>query len=67
MKHPIGYDKRPRFGWCDNLDSDPMLIAETQEPFFDHPVVVIPLPRLSRRFMAFVRRIFKGQEQNIWA
>lgn len=54
-------DKRPRFGWTDDLDKDPQFIYETQNITKDrHHVVVIPLPYSSPKQKAIVRAFAKS-------
>jgi hypothetical protein len=60
MKKEIGYDKRPRFGWCDDLDKQPQKIVENKSPIYSHPVVVIPLPFMSPKTKALFREFTKG-------
>ena len=71
MKKEIGYDKRPRFGWTDDLDVDPTVVFENKGkqkfyPVEPHmPVVIIPLPNLSRQTKALVRKLIgqRGDKQ----
>jgi hypothetical protein len=63
MKKPIGYDKRPRFGWADDLDKDPQFIYEAQNKKKSrHPVAVIPLPFMSAKR----RRIIREFTEDTW-
>lgn len=64
MSKPIGYDRRPRFGWVDDLDKDPQFIYEVQNKGKErHPVVVIPLPFMSPKMKKFSRVVAK----NLWS
>ncbi len=62
---PIGYDKRPRFGWCDDLDSDPQKISESKNWDSSHPVAVIPLPFMSPKQRKTIREFAKNHWSGI--
>jgi hypothetical protein len=53
-------DKRPRFGWVEDLDEDPQTIWEKKCKGATH-VVVIPLPykspKLSKRIREFAKTL----------
>ena len=64
MKKKIGYARRPRFGWCDDLDNDPQIIWEKKGPNANMPVVLIPLmfmsPKLKKQFREIARKLWSG-------
>jgi hypothetical protein len=62
MKKEIGYDKRPRFGWAEDLDSIPQHVYEDKMED-GHPVVVIPLPYLSPKIRKKINEFTNG---TIW-
>lgn len=53
-------DKRPRFGWTDDLDKDPQYIYEKKQKGFTH-VVVIPLPFESSKLRRKIREFIKAK------
>jgi hypothetical protein len=55
-----GYDKRIRFGWCDDLDNDPQRISEKREDPIQHPVAVVPMPFMSAKMRAKINKHLKG-------
>lgn len=59
MKKEIGYDKRIRFGWCDNLDLDPQYIHETKQKDM-HPVAVVPMPFMSAKMRQKIKECLRG-------
>ena len=63
MLKEVGYDKSPRFGWTDDLDTDPCYIKEYKGNTFVHPVVVIPLPFMSPKLKKLIRSFTR---ENIW-
>ncbi len=62
MKKEIGYDKRIRFGWTDDLDKDPQRIFENKGApgMHVHPVAVVPMPFMSSKMRAKIREHLKG-------
>ena len=63
MKKEVGYDKRPRFGWADDLDKDPQHVREVKSPRFSQPVAVIPLPFMSSKVRRKIREFVNG---SVW-
>jgi hypothetical protein len=61
-KKEIGYDKRPRFGWVDDLDLTPQHVYE-EKVEDGHPVAVIPLPYLSSKIRKKILEFVNG---TIW-
>lgn len=53
-------DNRPRFGWCDDLDNEPQFIFEEKAEPSERPVAVIPLPFMSGKRRAIIRKFAKS-------
>lgn len=54
-------DKRPRFGWCANLDNEPQSVWEGNAFLIEpKPVVLIPLPKMTEKMKKLAREFVKG-------
>jgi hypothetical protein len=55
---PVGFDRRPRDGWTNDLDATPMFIREKKVETlgYVHPVMVVPLPFMSPKMRVAVRK-----------
>ena len=58
----LNRDHRVRFGWCDDVDADPQVVAEHKQNNEDVYVAMMPLPKNSGRLRAQMRKV----SQSLW-